>query len=94
VVVVPEFLANVGGIIAAAHSMNAWYPPFTVDPACSEMNSTTMRANAETVIMESRRRRVTRTPPPSGPTKTRFRGAMSLRSGTQARRTAGRTDLR
>jgi glutamate dehydrogenase (NAD(P)+) len=69
----PHFAANVGGIIAAAHSMNAWFSPFTVDPACSGMISTTMRTNAETVIMESRRRHPAHRRPADRP-KTGFAG--------------------
>ncbi len=32
VTVVPDFVANAGGIVAAAHSMDARYSPFTVNP--------------------------------------------------------------
>jgi hypothetical protein len=31
--VVPDFIANAGGVIAAAHSMDAHHSPFPVDPA-------------------------------------------------------------
>jgi glutamate dehydrogenase (NAD(P)+) len=57
VVVVPDFIANAGGIIAAAHSMDARYSPFRVDPdAVFAMISAKMRQNAETVVIESLRR--------------------------------------
>ena len=56
VAVVPDFIANAGGIIAAAHSMDARYSPFPVDPdTVFAMISAKMRHNAETVVCESRR---------------------------------------
>lgn len=56
VVVVPDFIANAGGIIAAAHSMDARYSPFPVAPdTVFAMISLKMRQNAETVVCESRR---------------------------------------
>lgn len=59
VAVVPDFIANAGGVVAAAHSMDARHSAFTVDPrGVLEMISTKMRANATTVIEESARRRV------------------------------------
>lgn len=57
VAVVPDFIANAGGIIAAAHSMEARYSPFPVAPdTVFAMISVKMRQNAETVVRESRRR--------------------------------------
>jgi glutamate dehydrogenase (NAD(P)+) len=57
VVVVPDFIANAGGVIAAAHSMDARHSPFRVDEeAVFAMISLKMRQNAETVVTESRRR--------------------------------------
>ena len=57
VAVVPDFIANAGGIIAAAHSMDARHSPFPVDPGTVfAMISRKMRQNAETVLSESRRR--------------------------------------
>lgn len=57
VAVVPDFIANAGGIIAAAHSMDARYSPFPVHPdKVFAMISMKMRQNAETVLSESRRR--------------------------------------
>jgi glutamate dehydrogenase (NAD(P)+) len=56
VVVVPDFIANAGGIIAAAHSMDARYSPFPVVPdTVFAMISAKMRQNAEMVVRESRR---------------------------------------
>jgi len=57
VTVVPDFIANAGGIIAAAHSMEMRYSPFTVNPdSVFAMISLKMRENAETVVTEGRRR--------------------------------------
>jgi glutamate dehydrogenase (NAD(P)+) len=57
VTIVPDFIANAGGIVAAAHSMDARHSPFTVNPDdVFAMISLTMRHNAETVVTESRRR--------------------------------------
>jgi len=56
VVLVPDFIANAGGIIAAAHSMDARYSPFPVVPdIVFAMISAKMRQNAEMVVRESRR---------------------------------------
>lgn len=55
--VIPDFIANAGGIVAAAHSMEARTSPFTVDPATVfTMVSTKLRANAVTTLTESARR--------------------------------------
>ncbi|MFF0266953.1 Glu/Leu/Phe/Val dehydrogenase [Kribbella sp. NPDC004536] len=57
--VVPDFIANAGGIVAAAHSMDARYSPFTVDPAdVFPMISSKIRANVVTVLAEARSRQV------------------------------------
>ncbi|MBC7559227.1 MAG: Glu/Leu/Phe/Val dehydrogenase [Dermatophilaceae bacterium] len=54
VVVVPDFIANAGGIVAAAHSMDARYSPFVVEPAAVfSMVSTKMRTNAAFVVTQS-----------------------------------------
>ncbi len=81
VVVVPDFIANAGGgIVAAAHSMDARRSPFTVDPAdVFAMISTKMRANAETVVTESRRRGVTPHVAAQQLAEDRVRAAMRLR---------------
>ena len=56
VVLVPDFIANAGGIIAAAHSMDARYSPFTVDPdRVLSMISDKMRQNTRSVVEQSRR---------------------------------------
>jgi glutamate dehydrogenase (NAD(P)+) len=54
--VVPDFIANAGGIVAAAHSMDMRYSPFTVNPDdIFTMISTKLRANAAAVLAEARR---------------------------------------
>jgi glutamate dehydrogenase (NAD(P)+) len=54
IAVVPDFIANAGGIVAAAHSMAARYSPFVVEPAdIFTMISTKLRANTTAVLDES-----------------------------------------
>ncbi|WP_223839640.1 Glu/Leu/Phe/Val family dehydrogenase [Saccharopolyspora pogona] len=78
--VVPDFIANAGGIVAAAHSMDARYSPFTVDPAAVfPMISTKIRANVVTVLEESRRRLVTSHAAAQALAQERVRAAMRLR---------------
>lgn len=51
VTIVPDFIANAGGIVAAAFSMDSRYSPFVVDPAqIFPMISDKLRANTETVL--------------------------------------------
>lgn len=80
VVVVPDFIANAGGIIAAAHSMDARYSPFPVAPdTVFAMISLKMRQNAETVVRESRRRGLTPHLAAQELAQDRVREAMRLR---------------
>ncbi|HEX2074041.1 MAG TPA: Glu/Leu/Phe/Val dehydrogenase dimerization domain-containing protein [Geodermatophilus sp.] len=54
--VVPDFIANAGGIVAAAHSMDMRYSPFPVNPGdIFTMISTKLRANAAAVLAEATR---------------------------------------
>ncbi len=54
--VVPDFIANAGGIVAAAHSMDMRYSPFTVNPDdIFRRISTKLRANAAAVLAAARR---------------------------------------
>ena len=54
IAVVPDFIANAGGIIAAAHSSDARYSPFVVDPgSVFTMISEKLRANAVQVVADS-----------------------------------------
>jgi glutamate dehydrogenase (NAD(P)+) len=60
VTVVPDFIANAGGIIAAAHSMDARYSPFPVDVAeVRQMIADKMRSNTATVLNASVRQGAT-----------------------------------
>jgi glutamate dehydrogenase (NAD(P)+) len=80
VVIVPDFIANAGGIVAAAHSMDARRSPFTVDPAdVFPMISAKMRANAETVVQTSRAHRITPHFAAQRIAEDRVRDAMRLR---------------
>lgn len=56
IAVVPDFIANAGGIVAAAHSMAARYSPFVVEPEeIFSMISTKLRANTIAVLQASER---------------------------------------
>lgn len=56
IAVVPDFIANAGGIVAAAHSMDMRYSPFTVSAeAIFTMISDKLRANTIEVLAEARR---------------------------------------
>ena len=60
VTVVPDFIANAGGIVAAAHSMDARHSPFVVDAEnVFAMISSKLRGNTALVIDESLKRGVT-----------------------------------
>ena len=88
VAVVPDFIANAGGIVAAAHSMDARYSPFTVDPAAVfTMISAKMRANAVVVLEESRRADVTTHEAAQLLAQARVRTAMELRGRLPRRST-------
>lgn len=80
VAVVPDFIANCGGIIAAAHSMDARYSALPVEPdAIFSMISTKVRANAATVLGESAAREITPHEAATTLAHERVRTAMELR---------------
>lgn len=80
IAVVPDFIANAGGIVAAAHSMDARYSPFAVDPShVFPMISLKMRANAENVVLESQRRGLAPHAAAQALAQERVREAMLLR---------------
>lgn len=80
VMVVPDFIANAGGIVAAAHSMDARRSPFVVDPEnVFTMISAKLRANAALVIDESRRRGVPPHEAARSIAQERVRAAMEVR---------------
>ena len=60
VVVVPDFIANAGGIVAAAHSTDARYSPFVVEPTrIFPMIGELLRANTARVLRDSVARGIT-----------------------------------
>ena len=60
VTVLPDIVANAGGVIAGAFAMDARYSPFRPDPAAIyDTISTKLRANASTVLTEAKERGVT-----------------------------------
>ncbi|SFR20405.1 glutamate dehydrogenase (NADP) [Lentzea waywayandensis] len=60
ITVVPDFIANAGGVVAAAFGMDARYSPFPVNPATVlEAVSSKLRANAANIIVEARSRGTT-----------------------------------
>ena len=80
VTVVPDFIANAGGVIAAAHSMDARLSPFPVDPAdVFAMISTKMRQNTLAVVEEARARNLTTHAAAYEVAQERVRTAMMLR---------------
>jgi len=80
VAVVPDFIANAGGVIAAGHSMDARYSAFAVDPArVFDMVSSTIRQNTVTVLDEARHRAVPAHEAAWGLAKARVRQAMLAR---------------
>ena len=80
VTVVPDFVANAGGIVAAAHSMDARYSPFTVDPDdVFPMITAKMRQNTLTVVTEARHRNLTTHAAAQRLARERVRAAMLLR---------------
>ena len=80
VTVVPDFIANAGGIVAAAYSMDARHSPFVVDPAkVFKSVSTTMRDNTTTVLAESKSRHITPHEAAWALAQERVRAAMQVR---------------
>lgn len=60
ITVIPDFVANAGGVVAAAFAMDARYSGFRPDNAgIFETISTRLRANTITVLEEAERRAVT-----------------------------------
>ena len=54
IAVVPDFIANAGGVVAAAHSMDARYSAFAIDPgAVFTMVSNKLRSNTVQVLSDS-----------------------------------------
>ncbi|MDR6504837.1 Glu/Leu/Phe/Val dehydrogenase dimerization domain-containing protein [Arthrobacter oryzae] len=88
ITVVPDFIANAGGIVAAAHSMAARYSPFVVDPEhIFTMISAKLRANTGAVLDESRRAGITPHEAAYGLAEQRVVEAMKLRRQVPKRAT-------
>jgi glutamate dehydrogenase (NAD(P)+) len=80
VTVVPDFIANAGGIVAAAHSMDARYSPFAVNPDdVFPMISAKIRENTLAVLAEAGGRNLTTHAAAVELAQHRVRGAMVLR---------------
>ena len=80
VAVIPDFIANAGGIIAAAYSMGARYSAFAVDPdEIFTMISTKVRANVVAVLDTSLRGGVTTHEAAYRLAQDRVRTAMEIR---------------
>ncbi|WHT16773.1 Glu/Leu/Phe/Val dehydrogenase dimerization domain-containing protein [Crossiella sp. CA-258035] len=80
VTVVPDFIANAGGVVAAAFAMDARYSPFRPDPAAIMATvAAKMRANTELVLTESRRTGVLPRAAAMRLAQDRVRTAMALR---------------
>lgn len=87
--VVPDFIANAGGIVAAAHSMDARHSPFPVDPdTVMTMVSKKMRANSAEVVRQSLARDLTPHEAARAIAQERVRGAMQARGQIQQDRRA------
>jgi glutamate dehydrogenase (NAD(P)+) len=80
VAVIPDFIANAGGVVAAAHAMTARNSAFTPDPnQIFAMISEKLRANAVGVLDESRRHGITTHEAALVQAQERVRAAMELR---------------
>jgi glutamate dehydrogenase (NAD(P)+) len=80
IAVVPDFIANAGGVVAAAHSMTARNSPFTPDATQTfAMISAKLRANTTSVLDASRRQGVTTHQAALVQAPERVRQAMRLR---------------
>lgn len=80
VTLVPDFIANAGGIVAAAHSMDMRTSPFVVDPASVfTMISAKIRSNTVTVLEGSKARELPPHEAAHAIAKDRVRDAMKAR---------------
>ncbi len=83
IAVVPDFIANAGGVIAAAFAMDARTSPFAPEPGqIFEAISTRMRTNAVLVLEESERTGESSHGCARRLAQQRVRAAMDLRDGT------------
>lgn len=86
ITVVPDFIANAGGVIAAAHSSDARYSPFSVEPeGVFAMIRQKLRENADRVVADSLRMDVTPLEAAHTLARTRVMDAMTARGFDPAR---------
>ncbi|GAA4020071.1 Glu/Leu/Phe/Val dehydrogenase [Allokutzneria multivorans] len=89
IAVVPDFVANAGGVVAAGFAMDARYSAFRPEPAeIFATISAKLRANTELVLAEAARRRCTTHVAARELAQGRVRTAMELR-GRISTRTGG-----
>ena len=80
VTVLPDFIANAGGVVAAAFAMDARHSAFRPDPAAIYATiSSKLRANAVTVLEQASRLGVTSHQAARRLAEDRVRTAMELR---------------
>src|SRR5699024_1484281 len=80
ITVVPDFLANAGGVVSAAFAMEARFSPFRVDPTTVlDTVATKLRANAVTTLDEAQRFNETTHQAARRLAQERVRAAMDLR---------------
>jgi glutamate dehydrogenase (NAD(P)+) len=85
VVVVPDFIANAGGVVAAAHSTDARYSPFVVEPSgVLSMISDKLRGNTTRVLTDSLARRIPPRRAAMDLAQARVLAAMTARGGQPA----------
>lgn len=86
VLVVPDFIANAGGVVAAAFAMDARRSPFRPDPGTIfSFVSSRLRSNTATVLAEGRSRGVTTHEAARAVAQDRVRAAMALKGRLRAR---------
>ncbi|MEU6181765.1 Glu/Leu/Phe/Val family dehydrogenase [Streptomyces coeruleorubidus] len=85
ITVLPDFVANAGGVVAAAFAMDARYSGFRPEtPAIFETISKRLRANAVTVLEEAQRRSTTPHIAGRSLAEDRVRAAMRAKGRLQA----------
>jgi glutamate dehydrogenase (NAD(P)+) len=86
ITVIPDFIANAGGVVAAGFAMDARYSAFRPDPqrVLNEI-STKLRANTTTVLEEAQRRECTTHAAANVLSQERVRRAMELKGRLRAR---------
>lgn len=82
ITVVPDFIANAGGVVSAAYAMEARFSPFRLEPSkIFETISEKLRKNADSCLAEAASLDVTPHEAARALAQDRVRTAMELRSG-------------